>query len=203
MQETQDTWDLISQLGRSPGEGNGSSLQLLPQESHGQMSLAGHSFVVIAQFQPRGCSMPSFPVLHYLPVCSNSCALTSLIAQSVENLPARQETWVWFLGQEDPLEKEMAIHSNILAWRIPWTEESGRLQSMGSRELDTTKPPLPCVLNHMMPSNNLILHHPLLLPSVFPSIRVFSNELALCLRWPNYWSCSIKSFQWIFRADFL
>ena len=53
------------------------------------------------------------------------------IAQSVKNLPAMQETQVPFLGQEDPLEKEMAIHSSILAWRIPWTEEPGGLQSMG------------------------------------------------------------------------
>ena len=55
-----------------------------------------------------------------------------------------QETWVQFLGREDPLEKEMATHSSILAWRIPWREEPGRLQSMGLQELDTTyqlKPP--------------------------------------------------------------
>ena len=56
----------------------------------------------------------------------------------VKNLPAMQESQVRFLGQEDPLEKEMAAHSSILAWRIPWTEEPGRLQSMGSQELDTT-----------------------------------------------------------------
>ena len=49
-----------------------------------------------------------------------------------------QETWVQFLGREEPLEKEMATHSSILAWRIPWTEEPGRLQSMGSQESDTT-----------------------------------------------------------------
>ena len=48
----------------------------------------------------------------------------------VKNLPAKQETWVQSLGQKDPLEKEMATHSNILAWRIPWTEELGRLQSV-------------------------------------------------------------------------
>ena len=54
------------------------------------------------------------------------------------HLPAMQETWVWFLGREDPLEKEMAIHSSILAWKIPWTEEPGVLQSTGSQELDTT-----------------------------------------------------------------
>ena len=56
----------------------------------------------------------------------------SFVAQLVENLTALQETQVRFLGQEDPLEKEMAAHSNILAWRIPWTEEPGRLQSIGS-----------------------------------------------------------------------
>ena len=49
-----------------------------------------------------------------------------------------QETRVRFLGQEDPLEKEMATHSSILAWRIPWIEEPGGLQSMGLQELDTT-----------------------------------------------------------------
>ena len=49
-----------------------------------------------------------------------------------------QETWVRFLGWEDPLEKEMATHSSILAWRIPWTEEPGGLQSMGLQESDTT-----------------------------------------------------------------
>ena len=53
------------------------------------------------------------------------------VAQTVKNLPAMQETQVQSLGQEDPLEKEMAIHSSILAWRIPWTEEPGGLQSMG------------------------------------------------------------------------
>ena len=60
------------------------------------------------------------------------------VAQLVKNLPAVQETPVWFLGREDPLEKEMATHSSILAWEMPWTEESGRLQSMGSQELDVT-----------------------------------------------------------------
>ena len=53
------------------------------------------------------------------------------VTQMVKNLLAMQETWVWSLGQEGPLEKEMATHSSILAWRIPWTEKSGRLQSMG------------------------------------------------------------------------
>ena len=61
-----------------------------------------------------------------------------LIAQLVKNLPAMQETWVQLLGQEDPLEKEMATHSSILAWRILRAEEPGRLQSMGSQKSDTT-----------------------------------------------------------------
>ena len=61
----------------------------------------------------------------------------SLIAQSVKNLPAVQEAWVRFLGWEDPLVKEMATHSSILAWRISWIEEPGKLQSMGSQELNT------------------------------------------------------------------
>ena len=52
----------------------------------------------------------------------------SLVAQMVKNLPAMQETWVRSLDQEDPLEKGIAMHSSILAWRIPWTEEAGSLQ---------------------------------------------------------------------------
>ena len=55
----------------------------------------------------------------------------SLVAQMVKTLPAMQETWVWSLGWENPLQKGTATHFSILAWRIPWTEEPGRLQSMG------------------------------------------------------------------------
>ena len=57
--------------------------------------------------------------------------LTSLVAQMVRRLPTMQETRVQYLGQEDPLEKEMATFSSILAWKIPWTDEPGRLQPMG------------------------------------------------------------------------
>ena len=57
------------------------------------------------------------------------------MAQTVKNLPAMQETWVQFLGWEDPLEKEMAAHSSTLAWKIPQTEEPGRLQPMGSQRV--------------------------------------------------------------------
>ena len=59
----------------------------------------------------------------------------SLVAQMVKHLPTMWETGVRSLGREDPLEKEMATHSSTLAWKIPWTEEPGRLQSMGSQRI--------------------------------------------------------------------
>ena len=59
----------------------------------------------------------------------------SLVAQKVKRLPAMRETWVRFLGREDPLEKEMAIHPSTLAWKIPWSEEPDRLKSMGSQRV--------------------------------------------------------------------
>ena len=73
-----------------------------------------------------------------------------------------RETWVQSLGQEDPPEKEMATHSSILAWRIPWTEEPGGLQSMGRKELDTTAQlsshmhACTTLLNLLIKSNNLL-----------------------------------------------
>ena len=60
-------------------------------------------------------------------------AWASLVAQTLKNPPAVQKTWVQSLGWEDPLEKGLAVHSSVLAWGIPWTEEPGRLQSMGSQ----------------------------------------------------------------------
>ena len=71
----------------------------------------------------KGFKIPSFP----------GGSAVSLVAQTVKHLPTMQETWVQSLGQEDLLEKEMATHSSILAWKIPWTEEPGRLQSTGSQ----------------------------------------------------------------------
>ena len=72
-------------------------------------------------------------------MCLFRCLLlyiwTSLLAHSVKNLPAFQETWVQLLGQEAPLEKGMVTHSSILAWEIPWTEEPGRLQFMGRQRV--------------------------------------------------------------------
>ena len=61
--------------------------------------------------------------------------MESLVAQTVKRLPTMWETWFQSLGWEDLLEKETATHSSILAWKIPWTEEPGRLQSMGSRRV--------------------------------------------------------------------
>ena len=69
-------------------------------------------------------------VFHAVPSAPSG---TSLVAQMVKRLPAMQETWVRSLGRKDLLEKEMATHSSILAWRIPWIEEPGRLWSMGSQ----------------------------------------------------------------------
>ena len=65
-------------------------------------------------------------------LCTKDYSRASLVAQTVKHLPAMRETRVRFLGREDPLEKEMATPSSTLAWKIPWTEEPGRLQSMGS-----------------------------------------------------------------------
>ena len=73
------------------------------------------------------------------PACRNCLhlllGLTSLVAQTVKHLPTMRETRFQSLGGEDPLEKEMATHSSILAWKIPWTEEPGGLQSMGSQRV--------------------------------------------------------------------
>ena len=59
--------------------------------------------------------------------------LISLVTQVVKRLPTTRETWVWSMGQEDSLEEQMATHSSILAWKIPWTEEPGGLQFIGSQ----------------------------------------------------------------------
>ena len=73
--------------------------------------------------------MWSIKVLFYCHGTSLNCN----VGQRLKHLPPMWETWVRSLGQEDPLEKDMVTHSSILAWRIPWTEKPGRLQSMGSQ----------------------------------------------------------------------
>ena len=108
---------LIPELGRSPGEGNSYALQYSGLESSLDCIVHGvtKSHTRLSEFHFEA----------------------SLIAQSVKNMPAVQETRVRFLRWEDPLEKEMATHSSILVWTVPWIEEPGRLQSMGSQELNT------------------------------------------------------------------
>ena len=78
----------------------------------------------------------SFPLTIYF-THGSVYVWASLEAQMVKNLLAMQETWVQFLGQEGPLEEKMATHSSILAWRIPWTEEPGGLQSMGWQRVES------------------------------------------------------------------
>ena len=74
-------------------------------------------------------------IMHHIKICEKHVCRASLVAQSVKHLPTMRETQVRSLGQEDPLEKEMATHSSTLAWKIPWTKEPGRLQSMGSQRV--------------------------------------------------------------------
>ena len=109
--------------------GCGSKLGKLPPAPRASLCLLQHSF----QIPPLRCRGTVFS-----PTTERAGELiwhwkhlTSLVAQTVKNLPAMQETQVRSLGWEDPLDKEMATHSSILAWRIPWKEEPGRLQSMG------------------------------------------------------------------------
>ena len=75
--------------------------------------------------------VPSFLILGELKMLKSS-----LVAQTAKRLPIMRETWVQSLGCEDLLEKEMATHSSILVWKIPWTEEPGGLQSMGSQRVE-------------------------------------------------------------------
>ena len=79
-----------------------------------------------ASFSPA--ALPLSPA----ELLSNNACVASLVTQMIKNLPALQETQVWSLGWDNSLEKEMATHSTILAWKIPWAEEAGGLQSMGS-----------------------------------------------------------------------
>ena len=100
----------------------------LPGKSHGQRSLVGYSLWWRKETAMRLTLSLFLDELRVL-------LRTSLVAQTVKRLPAVRETRVRSLGWEDPLEKEMAIHSRTIAWKIPWIEEPGRLQPMGSQRV--------------------------------------------------------------------
>ena len=115
----------------------------------------------------------------------NKCIISLLVAQSVKNPPAMQETWVRFLGWEDSLEKEMATHSSILAWRIPRTEEPGRLQGVTRVGHDLeTKPPLLLffALQIIAPLTFLTFFFHFTLNSFFLSAMVLSSFFPLHFR---------------------
>ena len=77
------------------------------------------------------------------------------VAQMVKHQPAMRETWVRSLGREDPLEKEMATHSSILAWKIPWMEEPGRLQSMGLQRVGHDLSDFTCTCSFLLKNKKL------------------------------------------------
>ena len=95
-------------------------------------------YTLVCQLHARSSSSLAMDPVFFLSIYIANYYLTreaSLVAQTVKRLPAMWETRVQFLGREDPLEKEMAIHSSTLAWKIPWTEEPDRLQSTGSQRV--------------------------------------------------------------------
>ena len=104
------------------------------QGSHVQPRWAG--LAAAPRSVPGGRSPRDAPGSDFCPARENK-RVCSPTAPVVKNPPAMQETWVQSLGQEDPLEEGMTTHSSILAWRIPWTEEPGGLQSMGSQKHQT------------------------------------------------------------------
>ena len=86
-----------------------------------------------ASIKMMGVSITDTSRIHWKIIYANCNFRCLVVAQMVKHLPAMQETWVRSLGREDPLEEGIAAHSSTLAWRIPCTEEGGRLQSMGSQ----------------------------------------------------------------------
>ena len=112
---------LIPGLGRFPGEGNGNPLQYSCLENPMGGGAWWATVHGVTKSQTRLSDFTFTFTLH----------ITSLVAQMVKRLPAVWETWVQYLGWENPLEKEMATHSSTLAWKSPWTEEPGGLQSTG------------------------------------------------------------------------
>ena len=97
-------------------------MRLILRDTRGKKEILEYVFYGI-----KTVEFPNCVLYLVIVVFGGAC----LVARWVKNLPAMQETRVWCLGQQDPLEKEMATHSSIVTWRIPWTEESDGLQSMG------------------------------------------------------------------------
>ena len=116
--------DSIPGSGRSPGERNGKVLQYFCLENPMDRGALKATVCGVTESRTR---LSDFTYLIY------TSERAPLVAQRLKSLPAMRETWVLSLGQEDPLEKEMLTHSSILAWRIPWMEESGGLPSTESQ----------------------------------------------------------------------
>ena len=120
--KTGDT-GLIPGSGRSPGEEEmATHSSILPGKFHGQRGLAGY-----IPWDQKESATEYTHTLH--------CVWASLVAQTVKNLPKMQETLIRSPSWEDPMEKGMATHSSIIAWRIPWTEAPSRLQYLGSQRV--------------------------------------------------------------------
>ena len=123
------------------------------------------------------------------------------MAQRLKRLPAMWETWVRSLGREDPLEKEMAIHSSILAWRIPWTEDLGGLQSMGCKESDMTerlhfKNSIPICLFRQLPFGLLVI------PVLLMTFLMWQyNSIAFQLQ--TYLGCPASDAELLLSADLM
>ena len=127
-----DIWHLLKRSPLLPpceGQGKQKHLFCLYQSSHVQIDLVVQLLSVFSFVCHMDCSMPDCPVLHYLQEFAQIHGFPG--GSDDKRLPAMWETRVQFLGREDPLAKEMAIHSSTLAWKILWTEEPGKLQSMG------------------------------------------------------------------------
>ena len=118
------------------------------------------------------------------------------MAQKVNSQPAMWETQIGSLGREDCLEKEMVTHSSILAWKIPWTEESGGLQSMGPKELDTTEHLTKYIYIYIYTHTHTHTHTHIHLLHIYIYIYIYIY-LFLILRLQNLvpYSCSISQFK--------